>query len=583
MHVSIRHVAGIASADIPIDHGITLLAGLNFAGKSTALKMTAAALCGVAIPTSAIKKKDAKAMVRRGAKTGKVEIADEQGSIGVIYPACDVASNGRPPSASPFAVGRSDLSDLDDRERARFLVELLKTDPTRDDLVAALRDAGIPADRLDQTAATAWSLQEQHGWDGAAKLAQENGAKLKGRWEQITGEGWGADKAAHWQPADTAQAIFTTPRDVLERAVVEARATVDGLVGASAVSTAEREALVAQAATLEAAQAAHRDSKVQASALALDAAQTARAALPPHDMRHAVACPHCAKLVAISADHHGGPGAYRLAAVEQIDAAEARKRLSAIASADGLVGRLQVEYADANKAFMAASAALTAAENATKKLAALPAPGAEDDHGAVLTARVALTRAEEDLKSFDAHLQAAEVSGQIARTLIVIDVLRADGLRQTKLGDVLDSFNGGVLADLTAAAGWKTVAVAPDMTVTYAGRPLVEPLCSESEIWRAKVVLRLAIAKLQRAPLVIVDRADILDQDGRNGLFGLLAKAWSEDHILSLVAMTIVPPTGSRVDPRTLVPDLAAHNLGTTWWLDAGVTSPLGSTAAQAA
>ena len=58
------------------------------------------------------------------------------------------------------------------------------------------------------------------------------------------------------------------------------------------------------------------------------------------------------------------------------------------------------------------------------------------------------------------------------------------------------------------------------------------------ERWRARVVMQLALARIENAPLVVIDRADILDQEGRNGLFALPHKL----KIPALVAMTMKKP-----------------------------------------
>ena len=114
---------------------------------------------------------------------------------------------------------------------------------------------------------------------------------------------------------------------------------------------------------------------------------------------------------------------------------------------------------------------------------------------------------------------------------------------------------------MTDAAGWKVVAIAPDMALTYGGRPYA--LLSTSEQYRLRAVLQAAIARLAGADLVVIDAANVLDAPTRSGLFSMLGQA----ELSAVVCMTL-----SR---REQVPDLARAGLGESYWLDDGVLEPL--------
>lgn len=574
MMISIRHVAGIEHADIRADKGICLIAARNYQGKSTILKMTAAALCGVAIPTTALKKKDAKAMVRRGAKGGQVIVTDENGTVEITYPSCDVTTDGTAPHASTLAVGRSDLTMLDERDRARALADLLETSPTKEDLAQAIKDLGIPEDLVAKVTDTAWGLVETHGWDGAAKMAQENGAKLKGRWEQITSENWGADKARDWGGAG---AMTEADRAALVDIVAVAKSKVDAMVGSSAITAAERQQIEAEAARLIDLKVVADDAEtaLQAAAGALDAAKKERDALPGIMSGGNAICPCCKEAIFVRPDV--ACGGYRADKVEPTSSAEVKKRGENLAGADGKVARLKSEHDGATRTHLVAVGAFQRAEAAAQQLATLGPAADNSDHVAALTgARGALAAAEAKLAGFDAKAQADIINASIGRTLVVVEALRADGVRKTKLIKTLDGFND-TLRVHTDAAGWKAVTITPDLDIEYAATPLF--LCSESEVWRCRAALRLAIAKIQGSPIVILDGADVLDNPGRNGLFKMLIKGG----VPSLVAMTIDAPPGSDVDPKSLVPDLAKRGFGQSWWIEAGVTSAIGETKAEAA
>jgi len=97
--------------------------------------------------------------------------------------------------------------------------------------------------------------------------------------------------------------------------------------------------------------------------------------------------------------------------------------------------------------------------------------------------------------------------------------------------------------------------------IEYGGRPY--GLLSSSEQYRVRAALAVAMAQLDGSELVILDGADILDAPSRSGLFGLLESVG----IPALVTMTLAR--------REQVPDLAAAELGRSYWLSAGVVEPL--------
>ena len=95
--------------------------------------------------------------------------------------------------------------------------------------------------------------------------------------------------------------------------------------------------------------------------------------------------------------------------------------------------------------------------------------------------------------------------------------------------------------------------VSADMAISRAGRPY--ELLSESAQFRVDVAIQVALAKLAGDPMVVIDRADVLDADGRNALFaGLLAAG-----VPALVAMTF--------SAKRVMPDMAAIG-GRSYWME---------------
>jgi hypothetical protein len=71
------------------------------------------------------------------------------------------------------------------------------------------------------------------------------------------------------------------------------------------------------------------------------------------------------------------------------------------------------------------------------------------------------------------------------------------------------------------------------------------------------------MAKLDGSDMVVLDAADVLDGTTRSGLFAML----EESGLDALVCLTLTRPEQC--------PDLAAADLGCSYWIEAGVTRPL--------
>jgi len=168
----------------------------------------------------------------------------------------------------------------------------------------------------------------------------------------------------------------------------------------------------------------------------------------------------------------------------------------------------------------------------------------------------------------DRKRRAEDMHYRVLRQIAIVDALADDGVRRTKLLRILEVFNRQ-LGTLSEQAGWRVVALGDNLGATYGGRPY--PLLSVSEQYRVRVLFQVAMAQLDGSVLAIIDAADVLDNPGRNGLFGLLA---------GLDMPVIVGMTLSKVDQA---PDLTTAEMGQTWWVEAGIAAPLSAVRKAAA
>jgi hypothetical protein len=552
--VNVTNFRGCATARLECAP-IALLGGLNAAGKSSIAQAVGAALSGATLPISGMRANAAGALVRSGAAAASVEVSTENGSAMVEWPSARKTTGGRAPEASVYAVGIESVALMPAKDRLRILSEYLHAEPTADDLAQAMADAGLPAsgeafDRL-------WGLTEAQGWDGAVAFRRERGAQMKGQWRQITGANYGSRIAASWRP-DLAE--LREPELVEEAAT--AKRERDNALTAEAVSDAERQRLESEADLLEARRDAlgRAQERVKEYEAAYQQAQEARAALPPADRQEGFPCPHCGALI-VAVKVSLAETRYEQAPVVKSDDAELRRRRMAIAEAEGKLSHASAELQQARRDVASAEASIRDSLAAQAKLDAWPRAresGAADR----AAAEARLARAEKRLDEYRAKAEADRLHALIEGNEIVIALLAGDGLRAKKLASRLAVFNAA-LAEHCALARWPTVRLDDDGGMSCGDRPYA--LLSSSEQYRVRAVLAVEMARLDGSAMVVLDGADILDAPSRGGLLSLLA---------SVALPALVCTTVARPDQ---LPDLEAAGAGRSYWLAAGVVSPIPS------
>jgi hypothetical protein len=552
MQIEVKNYRGVSDAALTLAP-IALVAGMNHSGKSSIAQAVAAAVTQNAAPIDGIAKNAAGMLLRDGQKRGRCVVGDDTGNATANWPGASVSTEGNAPWASDIAAGIISLVNMKQKDAAALLISAMEAMPTLDDLKAALPDIG------EDMVKAIWDVIQADGWDAAHKRSQERGAKMKGAWEHVTGERYGTAKGAEWQSAflnelpdgvelDNLEDDEATTKDALETAIAgqgAAQAEIDRLSEKAAAGLKAGETLVdaeAQLAELQGAQ---------------DAIATALNALPrPENGESYVECPHCkGHLVIVSRTEVRPPSTgisdeENAARVEAItaktnDYEKARQATSQLSQEIGVLRRQQQD-----------------GSTAANQLAAMP-------RGTVTADDVAKARAEHETAAeqvvkckaaIKAEDDAAKLHDQIIANMAILDQLAPNGLRQQVLADKMAEFNG-MLARLCTVAGWPAVKIADDLSTTLGDRPYL--LLSESEKYRVRTILQVAIADLDGSDVMIVDAADILDRNGRNGLFKLL----HHTGMLSLVCMTL-----NKVED---VPNLAAAGFGASYWLNESVLSQI--------
>lgn len=554
MKLTIRDWRAIERADIDLS-SLAIVSGRNAAGKTSIIQAAQAALLRQVMITPGVLKKDSAVLVRRGADHASVTLTCPDGWVSIEYPQGSLATGGDapPPAGSAIAAGTVSILDMKDADRAGSLAKYLPASATdKDDLGDAMREAGFAGDSIqnirDRIAET--------GWDAVHKAAAEHGAKIKGQWEQITSEKWGDKKAALWMPHGfTEDLAFANHADLQTRAANAesdvVSATRSGAVGEAEVARLKEAVHAAEHVDVEA-----RRQVVDEARAALKALQEHRATLPVADEADTCACPHCGNAVAVDVPYKGKP-VLKIAGAP-VEPAELKKRRLAIAELDGTIQHAQTELRTAENALEHAVRIFSDGERAAARIEQIAA--APEASSSIDAARGRRDAAVADLRRYEAWAEARKRYEAWARNAALVDLLAPDGLRKRALLRRLDRLNKALSA-ASEAAGWPTVRLDENLNA-HVG---VEPygLVSESMQWRARVTIQCVLAAIEEAPLIIIDRADVLDARGRNGLFNLLAFV----NRPTLIGMTANKPA--------LVPDLAAAGLGRSYFVDGGIASEI--------
>ena len=541
LKATVKNFMGCAEAEIVADK-IAVLCGLNGQGKTSALLPIAAALRG-GVPLG-LQKTKAGMLIKTGAGAASVILENETSKVSVSWPKCERRADGADaPEASDIAIGAVKFPFMPDKEKIELLRELGGWEPTRNECMNALTEAGIDAKVAD----IVWQNITCNGWDASLERAKEKGRSLKSQWGIITGEAYGEKKGANWFPTGWDNDLENAALETLEGEVTAARAELEYKIANQAVSADELDRLAADAEKLPQLKQTLADAEAEADAKkkALADAEAAKKklpALPKYDL----VCPHCGKPVAYQFG--------KLEAIKQTLSTEERDALDQkILDADNAVSKAMRESGHANTQKALAAENLQKAEKAAAEYEQkkdLTATAEEID-----LAREAVRKAEGRLTAFNKYHDAARVHNNVIENQKIIDVLAPEGIRRNALETGLACFNADLEA-ICRLAGWCPVTVEPDMSVCYNDRPLV--ICSESEKFRAYVTLQILIAGEDHSAAVIIDAVDILDSKSRAGLF----KALSKQDFMSFVGLTV-----SRPDK---IPNFKKLGIGRKYWVEAG-------------
>lgn len=561
MQALVSGILAIEKAKLDLQ-GITLIVGENEQGKTTLAEAIGAALCADPHMRGITTNKNLSALLRDDHDRGMVFLTHgDKGSTEMTWPAGKRETKGEaPPQASLVAVGRRKPLRVPIDERTKFLVSALGAHPRITDLNAALDATKTPPALREEVI----KHLKENGWGATERYYRDQAARLKGAWEQITGDNYGPVKAEGWSPEDWTPDLEDRTEEDLEREVAQSREFLEQVIAARASGGAELDALREKAGEMDDLKAAleKQDNDIEQAQMALVDAKKTLAELPNHEVTGGLPCPHgCeGRQLSVRQTIDG----YRLVAVtpENLSKKELKKRREDFASAQGAVQHLDNAIKLARSEIIRIEERMREAQNAQDRLIVAESKTKKAEGEELATeeaetaARMQLDSANGKLNAFMTRTAAAEKQSQIAACLALIEILKPDGLRKTKLQETLADFNSKRLQPLAKAFGLGEVVLDDNLEATLDGRHYL--LLSDGARYAVDAVLQVAVAQLDGSDMVILDGADILVGDRRPGLLMMLASA----KINALVCMA------QRADGK--VPPLEKSGLGRVYRLQNG-------------
>ena len=525
MKINVENFMGCKKADVEVAK-VTYICGLNHQGKTSFIKAVSAALTGSPVILG-LRKTDLGMLVHTGTAAAKVRIEDEDSAVAITYPKAEMQTTGsNPPSVSKFAAGIDSIVDFSAKERSEYIRNLTGCAPTKDDLKAFLKERYIENEKI---ADKVWEKIDQDGFDASLERAKDTGRALKQQWSIVTGETYGSQKAETWQPAGWTSDLIDTSEESQTANITGLQAELEDLISRQAIDTdllerLKKETSEEKVKELTAKREECLKALTNARAETQDLSQKIDR-LPNFNADEKQICPHCGGNLCIV---HG-----RIVEYNGLDDTTKEKINEQREELKKEYEKVKLNEADLEKEYNKIFSDCSAAEEKLKKLNDLQAKSGNNvTERDIDIKREELRKANEGLAAFKAAKEAKRLANNIKENQVIIDALDMSGIRKNSMLRGLSIFNSS-LDVICKDAGWGKVSVDDDLTILMNDRPYV--LLSESEKMRCNVTLQIAIASYNNDKTVIIDGAELLDKNGKNGLLKVLLNQDKFNAIIGLM------------------------------------------------
>jgi Protein of unknown function (DUF2813) len=542
--IEVANFRSIRSADIEVDN-IALVMARNTAGKTSLAQAVAAALLGDKKVYGATQK-DMSTVITTGQEVASVAVDSFDWHRGITWPG-ELSEDGMAPPCDEITTGRiNPPADFKGKDWADFIRKLAgaRVRVTKEEIEARIKGFDGATDQL-----VAEAMKLIRDMDAGAAVAADRAGKHRTKWEKITGDRFGTDKAAQWGAGLASRA------DELG----ELRANVDAILKAHQQAMA-REALAGQSGDdlkseifilkKEIAELGVEVAKEDKTIEVLNAEFRSYPSVAIQD------CPHCKQKLTVHGD--------KIVAAKPNEKNRGSKEFGQLVSDLGIAGERKARLASE---LGGKKAKLEMAETTKKKI--------DDSDGLGASAT-------------DLELEYAKASGELNDIAAAVEAAQA--FHNWEFWKAAETFFGpqGIRWELTqealkglaprfeelAGQIFKGFDVKLEITPERA-EVLFDGRSFSAMSWKGdpnsyrlglQIIFQLLQAeRLGAGVLVIIDRFDTLDAERRGAVMRYLAKSKWPALILQTQA------TGEKPDADKL----AIAKVGRTYWLEGGEVTSL--------
>ena len=578
--IRITETLGVVAGEVAVEAGeITEVSGMNASGKTSVAVCAQAVLAHDMNPLGVPATRRSAYGHTRGLEDPAVALSEPGVERTVWHPLAGKLTTSSEALCSPAAVGLVDFTARLGKSKwiAALHEALLPSLDEMIDIVAERLAGKVDPDDMD----AAVEILRQRGWDGAAAVYGDRARGAKTEWSRATARNYGSAVAVDWRPEGWhADLDSRTVEEAVER-LAEARDALAGVQQVVALSAAEderRAEALMRVPSLEKALAGEkaRLKEVEDRIIAVNVAgagdrlrgisERARIQQGHLDMLvkierdagdEAQSCPHCG----------GGLTVTAIGNIEVFDAAKEERRREAaedeieeagdeleklLAERDEVQELLaerrreEAEFQDERSERLRTVGAIEQELKQKRREAALV--GTAADPVATGDAEAAVNAAERDVEMLTVKRDADRLQASVVRWGRIAEQFGSQGVRAGLLMERLTRLNAG-LAVLSDTADWPRVSFDGDNGgATWGDRPV--SACSESEQWRAQAMIQLTLAAIQGSPVVVLDRADVLDDRELPALMRALRRVTGKVSVGVLVCRTGEPSSEETADRR---------------------------------
>lgn len=520
---------------------VTLVSGPNSSGKTSLARILGVLASHEADPLH-LGAAGRKAYVRDGVPEGFASLSDGTRTVKWIPGSGVERPRSQAPLSVPHAVGLVDFVRVRKDRTEPYEDLFLPDDPE-----AILKPKwDLPANQL---AAVLKDIEEGN-WDQAEKVYEGRRREAKRRWENLTGERYGEQKAAEWLPVNWTHDLEGLAREDLEGALASAQDALNALTVQIAVSQERVDrAKAILAHDLPAAEAEKRKAAEQCQE-AREAADEARAASKRlHDQlakaldgrtkainivsaKPAHHCPKCKVGLDITnpTATHGGETIVQWKAPEEDLIERANKYLAAVGSEESIeaikdaINAAAVNEKATAERFRQSQSEVARTEGQFQQLTQVArdadAATEDPDHEAKRSqASNAVDQARRDLNAWEKRQEAKSAHDHVVILDRVCKLLSPSGARAGFMDEQMEGFRQW-MKEGCARAGWAEIAVTRDYRLTSGGRPI--QLCAANEQAKAQWLLSIVSAVATGSEVIVLDAVDLLRGEHWEGLVRLV-------------------------------------------------------------